>query len=190
MNDELFVIINNQLLKYLPRLEYNDICQTIHDKHHPSTRVTDYLCTLAYWHPDHLLIATNITRKCHYCQLNTSIREAIRPYRPLEPLKAFSRWGMDYSGPYFNTVQHRYILVAVEYVTGLTIAVPTLHKDADNAISLLQSIILIMSAPTELVTDQGKEFSSQALATLCDQNNIQHHITPPTTHVGMEGLRR
>ena len=177
MNDELFVIINNQLLKYLPRLEYNDICQTIHDKHHPSTRVTDYLCTLAYWHPDHLLIATNITRKCHYCQLNTSIREAIRPYRPLEPLKAFSRWGMDYSGPYFNTVQHRYILVAVEYVTGLTIAVPTLHKDADNAISLLQSIILIMSAPTELVTDQGKEFSSQALATLCDQNNIQHHIT-------------
>ena len=73
MNDELFVIINNQLLKYLPRLEYNDICQTIHDKHHPSTRVTDYLCTLAYWHPDHLLIATNITRKCHYCQLNTSI---------------------------------------------------------------------------------------------------------------------
>ncbi|KAF6063773.1 Integrase core domain family protein [Candida albicans] len=177
MNDELFVIINNQLLKYLPRSEYNDICQTIHDKHHPSTRVTDYLCTLAYWHPDHLLIATNITRKCHYCQLNTSIREAIRPYRPLEPLKAFSRWGMDYSGPYFNTVQHRYILVAVEYVTGLTIAVPTLHKDADNAISLLQSIISIMSAPTELVTDQGKEFSSQALATLCDQNNIQHHIT-------------
>ncbi|KHC71602.1 hypothetical protein MGS_04634, partial [Candida albicans P78042] len=177
MNDELFVIINNQLLKYLPRSEYNDICQTIHDKHHPSTRVTDYLCTLAYWHPDHLLIATNITRKCHYCQLNTSIREAIRPYRPLEPLKAFSRWGMDYSGPYFNTVQHRYILVAVEYVTGLTIAVPTLHKDADNAISLLQSIISIMSAPTELVTDQGKEFSSQALATLCDRNNIQHHIT-------------
>ncbi|KAF6069716.1 Reverse transcriptase (RNA-dependent DNA polymerase) family protein [Candida albicans] len=150
MNDELFVIINNQLLKYLPRSEYNDICQTIHDKHHPSTRVTDYLCTLAYWHPDHLLIATNITRKCHYCQLNTSIREAIRPYRPLEPLKAFSRWGMDYSGPYFNTVQHRYILVAVEYVTGLTIAVPTLHKDADNAITL---------------------------ATLCDRNNIQHHIT-------------
>ena len=44
-----------------------------------------------------------------------------------------------------------------------------------------------MSAPTELVTDQGKEFSSQALATLCDQNNIQHHITPPTTHVEWSG---
>ena len=46
-----------------------------------------------------------------------------------------------------------------------------------------------MSAPTELVTDQGKKFSSQALATLCDRNNIQHHITS-AHHVGMEGLRR
>ena len=69
------------------------------------------------------------------------------------------------------------LIVAVEYVTGLTIVVPTLHKDTNQAMNLVQTIILIMSAPTEIVTDQGAEFSSDAFKALCEHNHIKHHTT-------------
>lgn len=174
---KLHVIIDNKLIECVSRDEYYNRALAIHNVHHPSPRITNWLTLNCCWHPDHKLIVTSIIRQCSKCQMYSSISHAIRPYRPIEPLQVFQRWALDYTGPLYHTHTHRYILVAVEYVSGVIFAIATQEKSAANALFLLTMLSLFVTTPQEIITDRGLEFASKEIEQFCQNHNINHKRT-------------
>lgn len=87
LEEKLYVIINQKLVECVSREEFSEKCQAIHNKHHPSPRVTDILTTMCCWHPDHKILTTSIIRLCPKCQnvyINTTCRQTISTIRTIE----------------------------------------------------------------------------------------------------------
>lgn len=175
VNGELKVIIKNRLIDVVSREKYKDHATKIHNLHHPSIRVTDYLSQMSLWHPDHKLITTDIINHCPYCQTHSTFSTVQRELYILEPLHAFERWGLDFV--ILNEQQgKRYVLVAVEYITGLVYAMATTSMEAVHVYWLIKWIYQIFGKPTEIITDNGTSFVNESIKTLCDQLNIQHKL--------------
>lgn len=92
-------------------------------------------------------------------------------------MKVFQRWAIDYTGPLYFTRDQRYILVAVEYISGLVFAIGTTQKSSENVIYLLKLIILFASQPSEIITDRGLEFAADNVTEFCNEFNITHKTT-------------
>ena len=123
------------------------------------------------WHPDSLPITINTIRHCSICQQTAPISLARREIIPLEPVPAFTRWAFDYVGPLQGSPNASYILVGVEYTTGLLYAVPTLNQTSATVVSLLQLISQVHSYPNEVICDNGRQFIASDVQLWC-----QHHF--------------
>ena len=123
------------------------------------------------WHPDSLPITINTIRHCSICQQTAPITLARREIIPLEPVPAFTRWAFDYVGPLQGSPNASYILVGVEYTTGLLYAVPTLNQTSATVVSLLQLISQVHSYPNEVICDNGRQFIANDVQLWC-----QHHF--------------
>ncbi|KAG7660373.1 uncharacterized protein J8A68_006115 [[Candida] subhashii] len=172
---KLKVILKDRLVNVADRTEFTNHVAQIHKVHHPSIRVTDYLATMSLWHPDHKLITTDIVNHCEYCQVHSNFSKVQRELFILEPLHAFERWGLDYV--ILNEQNGvRYILVAVEYVTGLLYASATSTMEATTVHWMINWIYQLYGTPKEIVTDNGTSFVNSTIATLCQQLNIYLRI--------------
>lgn len=83
-NEELCVYLDTRLVKVVSREEFLKKATEVHEKLHSSIRVTDYLTTLQVWHPDHVLLTTEIIRQCNHCQLHSTFRAVTRQLFPLD----------------------------------------------------------------------------------------------------------
>ncbi|KAF6069511.1 Integrase core domain family protein [Candida albicans] len=171
INDELKVILQNQVLPVFSRANFTNLVQSIHSHYHASIRITHYFALQMAWHPDSLPITINTIRHCSICQQTAPITSARREIIPLEPVPAFTRWAFDYVGPLQGSPNASYILVGVEYTTGLLYAVPTLNQTSATVVSLLQLISQVHSYPNEVICDNGRQFIANDVQSWC-----QHHF--------------
>lgn len=171
INDELKVILQNQVLPVFLRANFTNLVQSIHSHYHASIRITHYFALQMAWHPDSLPITINTIRHCSICQQTAPITLARREIIPLEPVPAFTRWAFDYVSPLQGSPNASYILVGVEYTTGLLYAVPTLNQTSATVVSLLQLISQVHSYPNEVICDNGRQFIANDVQLWC-----QHHF--------------
>ena len=74
------------------------------------------------------------------------------------------------------------ILVMIDQLTSWPIAVAIPDKEATTiAEAVSKSLILQHGCPEIILSDNGKEFSNDTLAYVCDQFNIKQHFTSPYT---------
>ena len=74
------------------------------------------------------------------------------------------------------------ILVMVVHFTGWPIAKAIPNKEATTvANAIFEKLILEHGAPEVLLSDNGKEFTSDTLACVCQEFNIEQHFTSPYT---------
>ena len=128
-------------------------------------------------------------RHCSSCARQKS---AAHPLAPLSPMLAGypnEIVGMDIVGPLPPTSCHsRFILVCVDYFTRWPEAFPLSNISAPTVASVFSSNwIARYGAPEQLHTDQGPQFESALMASLCDLFNIRKTRTTPY-HPQSDGL--
>ncbi|EMG45183.1 Pol, partial [Candida maltosa Xu316] len=162
LEDRLFVTLNNnKVVPVVSREEFLDEATKIHQSFHASIRVINYIAIQKIWHPDHLLLCTEVVRNCNTCTIHGSFREIARELVSLEPTTAFHRWAFDYTHAGAESHGYRNILVAVEYVTSLTYAIAVKNADTKSFLSLLTLIIQAHDVPKQIITDNGSPFVSE-----------------------------
>ena len=77
---------------------------------------------------------------------------------------------------------NRNILAMVDHLTGWPIAKAIPDKEATTvANAIFEKLILEHGAPEALLSDNGKEFTNDTLAYVCQEFNIEQHFTSPYT---------
>ena len=99
------------------------------------------------------------------------------------PGKAFAKASVDLIVELPTSHYHsKNILVVVDHLTGWPIAKAIPNKEATTiANAIFEKLILQHAAPKVFLSDNGKEFSNDTLAYMCQEFNIEQHFTSPYT---------
>ena len=96
--------------------------------------------------------------KFHKCQMFQGKRK-LQPLRlkPIEVSAPFQQWGLEFIGEIHpsSSVQHKWILIAIDYFTKWIEAIPTRQATDSVIISFLENNILSrFGCPNKLITDK------------------------------------
>jgi transposase InsO family protein len=113
------------------------------------------------------------------------------PMPQLQPLPIMGlgyRWSLDFAGPLPVIPRHnKYVLVMIEHFSKWIELVALPDKFSEGAAySFLDRVLSRFGAPTEVLTDQGREFLGE-FQTLCEQAMIDH-CTTSRDHPEANGL--
>jgi hypothetical protein len=113
------------------------------------------------------------------------------PMPQLQPLPIMGlgyRWSLDFAGPLPVTPKHnKYVLVMIEHFSKRIelVALPDKFSEG-TAYSFLDRVLSRFGAPTEVLTNQGREFLGE-FQMLCEQAMIDHRTTS-RDHPEADGL--
>jgi hypothetical protein len=83
------------------------------------------------------------------------------------------RIAMDLIGRFKKSDGNEYVLTMIDVFSRFTITVPIANKEpATIANAIFQHLICVFGVPESILTDQGREFCNQGLASMCRQFNI------------------
>lgn len=93
----------------------------------------------------------------------------------------FKRVAIDLVGPIHPPTErgHRYILTVVDYATRYPEAVALKKIETPDVAEALIEIYSRMGLPTEILTDLGKQFTSDLMGEVCRLLSIKHLTTTP-----------
>ena len=142
-----------------------------------------------YW-PGHVLDATNWCNTCHVCATRKSPNLSRRA--PLQPVVSgfpLEKLAVDILGPLPVTEKgNKYILVVSDYFTRWVEAYPMPNQEASTvAQKLVDEFFCRFSCPTQLHSDQGRQFESSLIQEVCKLLNIRKSRTTPY-HPAGDGL--
>ena len=87
----------------------------------------------------------------------------------------FTFWGMGYMGPLPETAKgNKHILVVVDHLTKWCEAFPMQDQKAQTVTNILVSRLLFRFGPPQILhSDQGTNFESNLIKSICDLMSIQ-----------------
>lgn len=119
-------------------------------------------------------------KSCPTCQ---SFRTVVKPRAPvpIEVTTPFDRIGIDLVGPMPVTKRgSKYVVVATDYFTHYTEAVPIPEKSAVVVANFLNRYIFKRhGAPKIIQSDQGKEFCNEVVRKCLEQAKTKHAVSSP-----------
>jgi len=90
-------------------------------------------------------------------------------------VEIFDAWGIDFMGPFPSSRGHKYILVAVDYVSKWVEAIASPTNDSRVVAKLFKKIIFPrFGVPKVLISDNGSHFIEQILETLLKKYGVHH----------------
>jgi transposase InsO family protein len=174
------------------------ILQNAHDSswagHDGQDRAYARITTAYYWPGIKDDIAQYI-KTCHICQKKS--QKGIPPV-PLQPLpvpdRPNQRVHVDLLGPLKSNTANKYILAITDAFTKIAILAPLPDKEAGTvAKALLHKWVYRFSAPSQIHSDQGKEFCNKVLQELLQLLGTSHTTTTayhPQANAQVERLNR
>ena len=120
-----------------------------------------------YW-PTLYKDVADYCRCCEICQKSSRYHGQRAPLIPLPVLsEPFKRTAMDIIGPLPRSRSgKRYVLVIYDYATKYPEAIPLHSTDASHIAEELIGVFSRVEIPSEILTDQGSNFTSQLLTEL------------------------
>ena len=80
-------------------------------------------------------------------------------------VEIFYVWGIDFMGPFPSSYGHKYILLAVDYVSKWVEAIPTITYDAKVVLRFIRSNIFSrFGSPRAVISDEGPHFCNKLFA--------------------------
>ena len=118
---------------------------------------------------------------CSLCQWEKTEADKYQLQTMVIPGRAFSKVSADLIVELPTSHYHnKNILVMVDHLTVWPIAKAIPDKDATTvANAIFKKLILEHGAPEVLLSDNGKEFTKDNLAYVCQEFNIEQHFTSP-----------
>ena len=87
-------------------------------------------------------------------------------------------WGIDFMGPFPSSYGHKYILLAVEYVSKWVEAIPTITCDAKVVLRFSRSNIFSrFGTPRAVISDEGSHFYNKLFASLLAKYGVKHRVS-------------
>ena len=128
-------------------------------------------------------------RSCKICQKSSHQRGPQAPLIPLPVLsEPFKRIAMDIIGPLPRSRSgKRYVLVICDCATRYSEAIPLHSTDASHIAEELMGVFARVGIPSEILTDQGNNFTSRLLTELYQMLHI-HRIRTIPYHPQTDGL--
>lgn len=167
------------LRPYITRHLRKQVHDSLHSLSHPGANATAKLVAQRYIWPGIRKDCREWTKACHHCQRAKVSRHVTAPMgRYKLPRRKFQIIHIDLIGPLPISDGYRYCLTAVDRFTRWPEAMPIADMTAETvAKALLNGWISRYGCPTEIVTDQGKQFESALFQHLSKIAGFQHKRT-------------
>ena len=164
----------------LPRKLRKEILERAHaNVGHMSTGKAFGLVQSNYYWPG---FYSDVDEFCKSCDTCLRTKTVPRPRWPMQPLPVipmpFYMIRVDIVGPLKRTRQgNKYILVAIDYYTKFTEAMAMKDQEAEIVARALEEIFSRHGLPGVLLTDQGTNFQSNLVKSMCRMFNIDQRRT-------------
>ena len=87
--------------------------------------------------------------------------------QPNLEIELFDVWGIDFMGPFPNSFENQYILVAVDYVSKWVEVIPIKTNDNKVVINVLkENIFSRFGTPHAIISDNGTHFYNRSFEAL------------------------
>ena len=140
-------------------------------------KTLELISTLYFW-PSLKKDVLHWAKHCPQCQSNKISRHNRQRLHnfPSDPGR-LHHIHMDLVGPLPSIDNFPYILTMRDRNTGFLVTAPLEEKTSENVIAKFeQNFIAKFGLPEKIITDQGREFTSQKFSALCSHLGIQHAI--------------
>ena len=148
------------------------------------------------WHPSINAVSADITNSCPVCQkFKTNIQQHAPPVVRIESSSPFDLIAVDLLQLPKTSRGHIGCLVVVDHFSKWLLCLPIRNKRSDTIADLFEHRVLpsLLAKPNRLLSDNGKEFTAEAFASVLDKFGI-HHIrsTPymPSSNGAVERVNR
>ena len=93
-------------------------------------------------------------------------------------VELFNVWGIDFMGSFPSSYGHKYILLAVEYVSKWVEAILTITCDAKVVLRFIRSNIFSrFGTPRAVISDEGSHFYNKLFASLLAKYGVKHRVS-------------
>ena len=131
-----------------------------------------------YW-PSIFKDAHLFAKSCDRCQRTGNIgRRNETPLTNILEVELFYVWGIDFMSLFPSSYGHKYILLAVDYMSKWVEAIPTITYDAKVVLRFIRSnIFLRFETPRVVISDKGSHFYNKLFASLLAKYGVKHRVT-------------
>ncbi|KAK1429674.1 hypothetical protein QVD17_11888 [Tagetes erecta] len=132
-----------------------------------------------YW-PTIFKDAHALVKACDACQRagNISSRDEM-PQNSIQVCEVFDVWGIDFMGPFPSSYGHKYILVAVDYVSKWAEAQALPTNDARVVVKFLKKLFSRFGSRKALISDRGTHFCNNQLERALSRYGVKHRFSTP-----------
>ena len=100
------------------------------------------------------------------------------PLTNILEVELFYVCGIDFMGPFPSSYGHKYILLAVDYVSKWVEAIPTITCDAKVVLRFIRSNIFSrFGTPRVVISDEGSHFCNKLFASLLAKYGVKHRVS-------------
>ena len=163
----------------VPKHIINQVLESVHSGpsggHMGITRTLGRVKERFYWPQKKASVASFIS-SCTACiESKTSCMQGQAPLQSNVVSEPFTFWAMDYMGPLAETARgNRHILVIGDHFTKWYEAFPTKDQKAQTVANILVSRLFSRFGPPQILhSDQGTNFESNLIKSICDLMGIQ-----------------
>ena len=119
-------------------------------------------------------------QSCDNCQCSSIISHRFeRPQDPIINCEVFDIWGIDFMGPLPSSYGHRYILVAVDYVSRWIEAQGFPTNDAWWLSRFWKKLCSCFRTPKVIISDRGTQFCNTQLDKVLKKYGVTYRISNP-----------
>nr|VZI35411.1 unnamed protein product [Spirometra erinaceieuropaei] len=158
----------------IPTRYQQQVLRELHAGHQGMTRMKQLARKYVYW-PGIDNDVESFVRSCGPCGREAKNPPKVPPVPWPEVTRPWSRVHMDFAGPFFN----RMFLIVVDAWSKWLEVFDVSAATADITARKTEELIARYGIPTEIVTDNGTQFTSSIFQQLCQKWGIRHVTSPP-----------
>ena len=98
------------------------------------------------------------------------------PQRSIQGCEVFEVWGIDFMRPFPSSKGHKYILMAVDYVSKWAEAQALPTNDARVVVKFLKKLFSRIGVQ-KLISDRGTHFANEQLAKVLQKYGVHHRFS-------------
>ena len=100
------------------------------------------------------------------------------PLTNILEVELFDAWGIDLMGPFPSSYGHKYILLAMDYLSKWVEAIPTITCDAKVVLHFIMSNVFSrFGTPKAVISYEGSHFYNKMFASLLAKYGVKHRVT-------------